>query len=171
MLQRHWIRLCVSIWYAFNLKFTFNTTLKTEKVAWRNVALINVPQITGIFLVRLFFFFFYLFISYIYFFFYVCLWATFECDFWIIIFFCFTFSGWGTWNVTLQASNLKQALTINNISTIFLLKSMSSNTIQAYNVFERYQMSAIFTFQNSTFTQHLMWAIFSDKSRATVCWT
>ena len=133
----------VSIWYAFNVKCTFNTTLKAEKVAWRNVALINVPQITGIFLVRLFVLFFYLFIYLfiisISLFLCVCvserlLSATFT---WIIIFFCLTFSGWDTWNVTLQASNLKQTLTI-NISTIFLLKSMSSNTIQAFNVFERY---------------------------------
>ena len=134
----------VPIWYAFNVKCTFNTTLKAEKVAWRNVALINVPQITGIFLVRLFFLFFYLFIYLfiisISLFLCVCvserlLSATFT---WIIIFFCLTFSGWDTWNVTLQASNLKQTLTINNISTIFLLRSMSSNTIQAFNVFERY---------------------------------
>ena len=135
----------VSIWYAFNVKCTFNTTLKAEKVAWRNVALINVPQITGIFLVRLFFLFFiylfiYLFIISICLFLCVCvserlLSATFT---WIIIFFCLTFSGWDTWNVTLQASNLKQTLTINNISTILLLKPMPSNTIQAFNVFERY---------------------------------
>ena len=136
----------VSIWYAFNVKCTFNTTLKAEKVAWRNVALINAPQITGIFLVRLFFLFFYLFIYsfiyllYLFVYFFVCvserfLSATFT---WIIIFFCLTFSGWDTWNVTLQASNLKRTLTINNISIASLLKSMSSNTIQAFNVFERY---------------------------------
>ena len=92
--------------------------------------------------------------------------ATFT---WIIIFFCLTFSGWDTWNVTLQASNLKRTLTINNISIAFLLKSMSSNTIQAFNVFECYYMSAIFTL--SILLQHLMWAIFPDKSRTTVCWT
>ena len=92
--------------------------------------------------------------------------ATFT---WIIIFFCLNLSGWDTWNVTLQTSNLKQTLTIKNISTIFLLKSMSSNTIQAFNVFECYYMSAIFTL--SILLQHLMWAIFPDKSRTTVCWT
>ena len=92
--------------------------------------------------------------------------ATFT---WIIIFFCLTFSGWDTWNVTLQASNLKRTLTINNISIAFLLKSMSSNTIQAFNVFECYYVSAIFTL--SILLQHLMWAIFPDKSRTTVCWT
>ena len=92
--------------------------------------------------------------------------ATFT---WIIIFFCLNFSGWDTWNVTLQTSNLKQTLTIKNISTIFLLKSMSSNTIQAFNVFECYYMSAIFTL--SILLQHLMSAIFPDKSRTTVCWT
>ena len=134
-----------SIWYAFNVKCTFNTTLKAEKVAWRNVALINVPQITGIFLVRLSFcsfiyLFIYLFIILFVYFLCVCLSerllsGTFT---WIIIFFCLTFSGWDTWNVTLQASNLKQTLTINNISTIFLLKSLSSDTIQAFNVFKRY---------------------------------
>ena len=85
-LQTIWM---FSIWYAFNVKCTFNTTLKAEKVAWRNVALINVPQITGIFLVRLFFLFLYLFIYlfvyYIYLFIFmcVCLWATFECDFYL----------------------------------------------------------------------------------------
>ena len=81
--------------------------------------------------------FIYLFIYYIYFFFFSerLLSATFT---WIIISFCLTFSGWDTWSVTVQASNLKQTLTINNIFTMFLLKSRSSNTIQAFNIFDRY---------------------------------
>ena len=136
----------VSVWYVFNLKYISCDFS--------------------------FFSFIYLFIFYIHLFiFFVCvserlLSATFT---WIIIFFCLNFSGWDTWNVTLQTSNLKQTLTIKNISTIFLLKSMSSNTIQAFNVFECYYMSAIFTL--SILLQHLMWAIFPDKSRTTVCWT
>ena len=68
----------VSIWDAFDLRYAFNTNLKTEKVARRNVALINVPQVTRNFF-RLFFSLF-LFLS-----------ATFTL---IIIFFCLTFSGW-----------------------------------------------------------------------------
>ena len=130
----------VSIWYAFNVKCTFNITLKAEKVAWRNVALINVPQIKGF--SRATFLFVFLFI-YLFVKFCVCVcvcvceWLLSATFTGIIIFFCVTFSGWDTWNVKLQASNLKQTLTI-NVSTIFLLKSMSSNIIQAFNIFERY---------------------------------
>ena len=98
----------------------------------------NFSRATFLFVLLFIYLFIYLLYLFVYFF--VCvserfLSATFT---WIIIFFCLTFSGWDTWNVTLQASNLKQTLTINNISTIFLLKPMPSNTIQAFNVFERY---------------------------------
>ena len=65
----------VSIWYAFNLKYVFNTTLKAESVARKNPALIDLPQITGnffpaTFVFVLFFFLFYFFIFSFFFFFF-----------------------------------------------------------------------------------------------------
>ena len=134
----------VSIWYAFNLKYTFNTTLKAEEVAWRNVALINVPQVTGIFSRAVFLFFFYLFIYlfiyllYLYVYFLcVWLWATFECDFYLNNYF-FLYDFFRLRHLKRHTSTFKFETNFDNISTIFLLKSMSSNTIQTFNVFERY---------------------------------
>ena len=97
----------------------------------------NFSRATFLFVLLFIYLFIYLFIISICLLFCVCLWAIFECDFYLNNYF-FLFDFFRLRHLKCHTSSLKQTLTINNISTIFLLKPMPSNTIQAFNVFERY---------------------------------